>query len=389
MSRDCEQPVWSRWEVFPEKPGSAPYGALAPRARQFEFQSLDALAQHVEHGRKRVEAVWVPERERMIPPEAVPELVEPLRERLLEQAEMDACNARRNTLIFGVMVLWAVYAKVANGTAPTQSFVLGLAGVLLTALGLVPWYNALRDRSSARAMNIQSLAMEEQEARFDYWLKNHRAWFTSVILILLAGCGLSQLWVDLEAAVGAAGLQKDRVAAEPYRLMTAPFIHGHPLHWGLNVLGLWYLGRRVESLAGWPHLALLMVLSMVASGCATSHLIPERASVGVSGGLLGLLGFLLVFETLHTRLVPRSARRRLLGALGVTLIIGFIGYQFIDNIAHVGGLLAGMLYASVVFPRSGSPRRPQATKFATSLGVVAGLLLAASSVSAVVLVLAA
>ena len=110
--------------------------------------------------------------------------------------------------------------------------VLGLAGVLLTALGLVPWYNALRDRSSARAMNIQSLAMEEQEARFDYWLKNHRAWFTSVILILLAGCGLSQLWVDLEAAVGAAGLQKDRVAAEPYRLMTAPFIHGHPLHWG-------------------------------------------------------------------------------------------------------------------------------------------------------------
>ena len=132
-----------------------------------------------------------------------------------------------------------------------------------------------------------------------------------------------------------------------------------------------------------------MVLSMIASGCATSHLIPERASVGVSGGLLGLLGFLLVFETLHKRLVPRSARRRLLGALGVTLIIGFIGYQFIDNIAHVGGLLAGTLYASVVFPRSGSPRRPQATKFATSLGVVAGLLLAASSVSAVVLVLAA
>ena len=56
-----------------------------------------------------------------------------------------------------------------------------------------------------------------------------------------------------------------------------------------------------------------------------------------------MLGFLLVFETLHKRLVPRSARRRLLGALGVTLIIGFIGYQFIDNIAHVGGLLAGML----------------------------------------------
>ena len=129
---------------------------------------------------------------------------------------------------------------------------------------------------------------------------------------------------------------------------------------------------------------LLMVLSMVASGCATSHLIPERASVGVSGGLLGLLGFLLVFETLHKRLVPRSARRRLLGALGVTLIIGFIGYQFIDNIAHVGGLLAGTLYASVVFPDR-VPPEASATKLLL-LGVVAGLLLAASSVSTVVLV---
>ena len=158
----------------------------------------------------------MPEQEQLMPPEAVSEFVEPLRARLLEQAELDAYNARRNTLIFAILVLWALYANVANGTAPTESFEVGLAGILLTVLGLVPWYDACRERRSAKALNEQAMAMEEQEARFDYWLKNHRAWFTSVILILLAGCGLSQLWVDLEAAVGAAGLQKDRVAAEPY-----------------------------------------------------------------------------------------------------------------------------------------------------------------------------
>ena len=116
---------------------------------------------------------------------------------------------------------------------------------------------------------------------------------------------------------------------------------------------------------------------------------PEKASIGASGGVLGLLGFLLVFETLHRGLVPRSSRRRLLGALGVTLLVGFIGYQFIDNFAHGGGLLAGMLYAGIAFPCSGSNRRPRASKRDTALGVTGLLILAASSVWAGLLLIGA
>ena len=132
-----------------------------------------------------------------------------------------------------------------------------------------------------------------------------------------------------------------------------------------------------------------MVFSMLAGGLATSHFMPEKASIGASGGVLGLLGFLLIFETLHGELVPRSSRRRLLGALGVTLLVGFIGYQFIDNFAHGGGLLAGMLYAGIAFPRSGSNRRPRASKRDTALGVTGLLILAASSIWAGLLLLGA
>ncbi len=390
MPSDPEQPVWSRPEVFPDKPKETPYGCVSPKGRKFEFQSLEALAHHIHYSRERVEVVWVADQEKLIPPEAVSELVEPLRERLLEQAEIDACNARRNTLIFVVLLLWALYANLANGTLPTESFEVGLAGILLTILGLVPWHDACRDRRSARALNEQALAAEEQEARFDYWLKNHRIWFMPVLIGLLAGCGIIQPWVELEAAVEVAGLQKGGFnAGEAYRLVTAPFLHGHPLHWGLNVWGLWYLGRRVESLAGWSHLSLVMVISMVAGGWATSHFVPEKASIGASGGILGLLGFLLIFETLHGRLVPRSSRRRLLGALGVTLVIGVIGYQFIDNFAHGGGLLAGMLYAGIFFPPSSSPRRPRATKLDIGLGVAGFFVLVASSIWAGLLLLTA
>lgn len=76
---------------------------------------------------------------------------------------------------------------------------------------------------------------------------------------------------------------------------------------------------------------------------------------------MGMLGFLLVFETRHAKLVPRSARRRLIAALVGTALIGVIGVRFIDNAAHAGGLVAGMVYAFIVFPRSSSVFRPQAS----------------------------
>jgi hypothetical protein len=42
-------------------------------------------------------------------------------------------------------------------------------------------------------------------------------------------------------------------------------------------------------------------------------------------------------------------------------LIGLIGYRFIDNACHAGGLIAGMLYALIVFPKSVSPYRPNST----------------------------
>lgn len=90
-------------------------------------------------------------------------------------------------------------------------------------------------------------------------------------------------------------------------------------------------------------------------------MVGKGASLGASGGLMGMLGFLLVFETRHAKLVPRKSRRRLIVAVIGTALIGVIGIQFIDNAAHAGGLVAGMIYAFVVFPRSESALRPQSS----------------------------
>ena len=389
VTETSEQPAWASPDIYPEKPENAAYGALSRKGRRCEFESLEALGAHVRGSRESVVAVWTPQREGMVPPEAVKDLLEPLRQRFVDVAEVDASDARRNTLIFSLILLWALYANLANRIVPTESIEVGLAGILLIILGLVPWYDARQARKSAWELNEQRLGEEEQEARFERWLRRERGLCTWIIIVLLVVVGAVQIWVEMDDSVKAAGLDKARYkSGEFYRLFTAPFLHGHPLHWALNAAGLCYIGRRVEALAGWPHLALVFLVAMVAGGVTTAQLLPDQDSVGASGGLLGLLGFLLVFETLHPLLVPRPTRHRLFAALVLTFLVGFVGYNFIDNYAHGGGLVAGMLYAAIVFPRSRSARRPRANWLDLLFGGGSLVVLSAAALVAVALMLA-
>ncbi|MDA7529686.1 rhomboid family intramembrane serine protease, partial [bacterium] len=184
--------------------------------------------------------------------------------------------------------------------------------------------------------------------------------------------------------ISEAGLVKPRyLAGENWRLFTAVFLHGNLIHFILNMSALWYLGRRVEILARWPHLAGAFFLSIIGAGWATVSWLPNQTSVGVSGVICGLLGFLLVFETLHRSLLPRSARRRLAGILVSLIVIGTLGFKFVDNAAHLGGLVTGAIYAFVVFPRSSSPHRPMILKRDLAIGLVGIFLIGASAIGAI------
>lgn len=383
MEESDEVPGWAKGEVYPPRPDDAPFGALSRKGRRTFFESFEALAEHVRGSRESVVAVWSPDCARMVPPEALPSLLEPLRRRLVDLAESDMADARRNTLVFGLLLGWAVYAALANRKPPQDSMEVGLAALLLLGLGLVPCYDAWKAKRKAWNLDEEALASEEEEARFEQWLGQQRTVATRALIGLLGLVGLVQIWVGLEDSVRAAGLVKASYqAGDWWRILTSPFLHGHPLHWLLNALGLWYLGRRVEALASWPHLVLAFLTAMVAGGMATARMMPQVASVGASGGLLGLLGFLIVFETLHPRLVPHPTRKRLLGALLLTFLVGFVGYRFIDNWAHAGGLVAGLLYAAIVFPPSRSARRPRAHRLDQAGGVLASLFLTASALLA-------
>jgi membrane associated rhomboid family serine protease len=373
MTRDAELPVWARPDAFPEAgPG---WGWVDRKGRRIACASFEELSNAiVTDAGARVDLVWTPEAPGLVLPEEIPALHAALRDARIRWAQWEIEEGKRQMLMFGaafgLMLAWHGFRTghiLSSGT-------IGLALLLFIVLGFIPWYQGRKRLKRARVWALGEMAADAPVLRFETWLAIQKAPATRLLLALMALVGLAQVWVEVRSpspfgiTVAMAGLTKhDGHAADGWRLLTAPFLHGHWLHWLMNASALAYLGKRVETFARWPHLVLSFLVAAWIGGEASARFV-ATPSVGASGGLMGLLGFLLVFETLHRRLVPESSRRRLVGGVVLTAAIGFVFHRFIDNAAHAGGLVAGMVYAALVFPKSASPHRPRTTTVDLVLG---------------------
>ncbi|MBX3741340.1 MAG: rhomboid family intramembrane serine protease [Akkermansiaceae bacterium] len=376
-------PVWARDTAFPESPGG--WGWADSKDKRTLCASQEELSQAVisdEGG--SVSLVWTPETPRMVLPEEVPALNQAVAASRAKWARGDldhyTARLRRGLIFFSIIFAWVFYGNYRH-VSGTSSFgaldslakalratlnhgFIEIGFLLLIMFVLIPWYQARkRYNEQGRFSTPAGLSEAVPAMRFETWLERRKAPFTLIFLGLITLVGVAQLLSDgPQSSIKAAGLVKDAYrAGEWWRLFTAPFMHGHPIHFLMNAAALLYLGKRLEVFARWPHLPMVFLFSAVVGGQASAQFLKNADSVGASGGLMGWLGFLLVFETLHARLVPRSARRRLAAAVFLTALIGLIGHRFIDNAAHAGGLVAGMLYAAIVFPKSSSVYRPQST----------------------------
>lgn len=154
---------------------------------------------------------------------------------------------------------------------------------------------------------------------------------------------------------------------EWWRFVTPIFLHGGWVHLLMNMYGLWILGPYVERLYGSAKFVVFWVLTGTA-GVVASYLTvrpnlhhgplgrflfkaEDAASVGASGALFGLIGVLFVFGIKFRHELPEGFKRAFgVGMLPTILINVFIGviFPFIDNAAHMGGLVSGAALALLV-----------------------------------------
>lgn len=196
-----------------------------------------------------------------------------------------------------------------------------------------------------------------------------------VFLLMWQSSGLTSqsLWqVFSEHVLIAYGAKMNYLINAPnyqwWRLIAPMFIHINLVHLLVNMYSLLMVGPFVEKLYGSARFVVFWVLTGIA-GLVASYLTvrPQLAgnplarfifkdvdvpSAGASGALFGLVGVLFVFGIKFRHELPEGFKRAfgtgMLPIIFINLAIGFIGRGFIDNAAHLGGLLSGAALALVV-----------------------------------------
>jgi len=206
--------------------------------------------------------------------------------------------------------------------------------------------------------------------RTRFWMSQHPRFVTYiliginvavyVVLVLLSmtvGAGLGQLGtIDNNVILNAGGQVNSLVAqGQVWRIFTAMFLHFNLLHIGLNMFSLFLIGGVVEMVFGkWRYL-LIYLGSGIVGGIVTFFVVPvDVVSAGASGAIFGVFGALGVFYIMNRQALGRygaGAITNWLFWLGLNLVFGF-SQPGIGIWDHIGGLVAGMIIALLLMPRS-------------------------------------
>jgi len=161
---------------------------------------------------------------------------------------------------------------------------------------------------------------------------------------------------------------------QPWRLITAIFLHGSLLHLGFNMWVLMDIGPQIEELYGSARYLFIYVVTGI-GGYVLSSSLGGHPSVGGSGALLGVIGVLLALTMNRQSAGMRMLRGQLIRWLIYLLVWGLV-FPGIDNYAHFGGLVTGFALGKLMIDRP--PVTPLERKRADALGWATALVVAAS-----------
>ena len=158
------------------------------------------------------------------------------------------------------------------------------------------------------------------------------------------------------------------IELEPWRVLSAVFLHGSGLHIVMNMLSLMNLGRTLEPHFRSARFLLLYLLSGALGFCATVGWQGERAfSVGASGAIFGLLGAFI--GALVIRRNP-GWQRVFMSNLIMAFALAFF-VPNVDNSAHAGGFVAGFVLGILLELERQPRKRDRLVTGLAAIGVVA------------------
>jgi rhomboid protease GluP len=172
-----------------------------------------------------------------------------------------------------------------------------------------------------------------------------------LLFIIMAVTGAGVFMPDNESLLAwGANFRPLTLAGQWWRLITNCFIHIGIFHLLMNSYALLIIGAQLEPLLGKARFLAAYIFTGIVASIVSLWWHDLTISAGASGAIFGLYGVYLAMLT--TNLIDKSVRKQLLSS-----ILVFVGYNLlygmkggIDNAAHIGGLLSGLVIGYAWFP---------------------------------------
>jgi membrane associated rhomboid family serine protease len=175
--------------------------------------------------------------------------------------------------------------------------------------------------------------------------------------------GVPRVVVDTAGLLAMGGLpDSGPLSHDWWRYVSSAFLHDTSIyHVASNSFAMFFIGRLVEQLYGRLVLVGAFLVSAVGAGlfwvgltaAGVSSANPVSPGIGASGGIAGLAGLLLMLGRVQGRDVPaglsRGIRQFVILIAVINLVIG-LSVAGVNNYAHVGGFLTGVLLGLALPP---------------------------------------
>lgn len=138
---------------------------------------------------------------------------------------------------------------------------------------------------------------------------------------------------------------------EYYRFLTCMFLHSDASHLFNNMLILAVIGGILEKKVGKLKYCFLYFLSGIIAGIISlSYNMGETygGSIGASGAIFGVVGAVLWIVLINKGKVENLSKRQMILFIAFSLYGGFTN-QRVDNAAHIGGLISGIILAILIY----------------------------------------
>lgn len=156
------------------------------------------------------------------------------------------------------------------------------------------------------------------------------------------------------------------LAGDEYRLISYMFFHADMSHLAGNMIILFFLGEILEREMGHIKYFITYFGAGIIGGLASLYMqsqqmalgTPVAGSIGASGAIFGMLGGLLWVLLRNKGRLAGMTAMRILFLICYTLYCGLTGIR-VDNAAHIGGLIGGIIFTVILYRKKRSGQKQQ------------------------------